>query len=178
MQKGLKPVHMDAMTDITQLVIDSHNIIRDRFLEAIEAAKLDIHKLFIKLDDDDPKQFEYDSQDFMLEYAKHCFGPLLILGLYRNVESMTKAILRSQLAEGKVKEFYKFEKLTEYLKGLNSDFNTLPGSKEMVELRNYTNIIRHGGELPNNLVKEYNRLSPFVVPYLQALTKVVCPNHN
>jgi len=116
------------------------------------------------------------ADDRFLGEAEELVGKLLIVGLYRVVENLTKQVLRHRFAEGKVKKCYKIDQLKKmFADELSADLTTVAGFKEIDEIRDLNNMVKHGGKLPEPALKSYGRLLKAVGPYLHDVAMIVLP---
>jgi hypothetical protein len=163
-----------AVAEMSRFEIDSPERIRDTMLSSIEAERQMIRRL--AKDADQETLEDLSSDDHFLGEAEKVVGQLLLVGLYRVVENLTKQILRHRFPEGKVNKCYKVDQLKKvFADELGSDLTKVAKFKEIDELRDLNNKVKHGGKLAEHPHKTYERLVGAVYPYLYEIGMVVLP---
>jgi hypothetical protein len=142
-----KEVVATAVAEYSRFEIESLERIREMMLSGIASERKMIGRLAEDADEETLEDLGSDSH--FLDEAEELVGKLLIVGLYRVVENLTKQVLRHRFAEGKVKKCYQIEKLKElFTNELHADLTAIPHFAQIDEIRTLNNKVKHGGGLP------------------------------
>ena len=169
-----KEVVAGAIAELSRFEIGNLERIRDTMLSSIATERTLIRRLTEGADDETLEDLGSDYH--FLEEAEDLVGKLLLIGLYRVVETLTKQVLRHRFPENKVKKCYKVDQLKKvFADELGADLTKVARFKEIDEIRELNNKVKHGGKLPEHALKSYERLVDAVGPYLYALGLAVLP---
>ncbi len=167
-----KEVVADAVAEQSRFEIEALERIRESMLSSIASERSMIRRLAEGADKETLD--DLGSDEHFLSEAEEIIGKLLLVGLYRVVEHLTKQVLRNQFTEGKVKKCYKIEQLKKVFSDeLGADLTNVAGFKEINECRDLNNKVKHGCKMPEPSLNSYGRLLGSVGPYLHGVAMVV-----
>src|SRR4051812_4064909 len=104
-----KEVMAAVVAEYSRFDIESLERIRETMLSGIASERRMIRRLAKGADEETLE--DLGSDDHFLGEAEELVGKLLLVGLYRVVENLTKQVLRHRFNEGKVKKRYKVDQL-------------------------------------------------------------------
>jgi hypothetical protein len=169
-----KEVMAAVVAEYSRFEIESLERIRATMLSGIASERRMISRLAKDADEETLEDLGSDNQ--FLNDAEELVGKLLIVGLYRVVENLTKQVLRHRFNEGKVKKCHQIEKLKKlFTDELHADLTALPGFAQIDEIRDLNNKVKHGGALPETALAAYERLVGAIGPYLHDVAMNVMP---
>jgi len=169
-----KEIVANAIARLSRFEIEDLERVRDAMLSAIRP---EMRFLDSETEGADEESLEELAEErLFLAEAEELAGKLLLVGLYRVVELLTKQALRHRYGKHTVKSCYKIDCLKALFRSdLKVDLTKVAGFKEIDEIRHLNNDVKHGGELPEPALKSFERLASAVEPYLYGIMMVVHP---
>ncbi len=134
---------------------------------------------------------EYDIENFFREEEIWALLEMKIIYLYKFFEINIKKLLKGSYPETSIKEFFRWESLTQFLKNKNINPKEINGYKEVFQLKELNNSFKHSDDLDKqiiNLIPElkkkdsisyielneaYERLSNFPIKFLKDLSSKI-----
>lgn len=169
-----KEVIASALVELSRFEIDNLHRIREAMISGINGERQLIDRLAQGADEETLEDLASDRA--FLADAEDLVGKLLLVGLYRVVENLTKQALRHRFPEPKVKKCYRIDQLKIlFTKELGSDLTKLANFKDIKELLDLTNTVKHGGEFAEPALRSFERLLAGIGSYLHDLAVIVIP---
>ena len=99
------------------------------------------------------KQGDYYVECHWLNEQLKSLSEMQIINAFKNVEINIKEMLNIAYPKLSLKDFYRWESLEQFFKSNNIKLSTLEGYKEILELKNLNNTLKHNGLLNENIKK-------------------------
>lgn len=145
---------------ITQLKLDHEK----NHQELIELAELHLHNR--ELYEEKQEAFERNGSS-LREYEYHCIQEMQfiedeafvllevkIIYAYKHFEITFKKLLASAYDDKNAKKLYNWREFTQYLISKNIDIRSVNGFKEVDQLREVNNSLKHSSEISNETIKK------------------------
>ncbi len=99
------------------------------------------------------KQGDYYVECHWLNEQLKSLSEMQIINAFKNVEINIKEMLNIAYPKLSLKDFYRWESLEQFFKSKNIKLSVLEGYKEILDLKNLNNTLKHNGLLNENIKK-------------------------
>lgn len=128
---------------ISELRLDFSEIESEKKYENVQNK---IHKL-------QEKEHSYYIDSYWINLQLKSISEMQIINAFKNLEINIKELIQIAYPEINSKDLYKWENLLQFFKNKGILIAHIQGYKEMVDLKNLNNCIKHNGELNENVKK-------------------------